>query len=68
MSTVVHLFEGNRGNRPHRTASRETTSVLGRAWIRVRAFAALVAEVARESHELEMRLLTQGGKRRFLDH
>ena len=62
---VVYLFEGNRGTR---SAKRDgSTSSFGRAWTRVTSFAAAVAEVARESRELEKRLLNQRGHRRFID-
>lgn len=65
---VVHLFEGNRGNRPHTTKRGEVQSALTRAWTRVTVFAAAVADVARESRELQTRLLGQRGHRRFADH
>jgi len=62
---VVHLFEGKR---EYRSVKRDALrSSLGRAWTRVARLAAAVAEVARESRELEKRLLNQGRYRRFMD-
>ena len=61
---VVYLFEGKRDTR---SAKRDGVSSFGRAWRRVTSLAAAVAEVARESRELERRLLNQRGHRRFID-
>ncbi len=65
---VVPLFEGNRGNRPQTASGGEAQSSLTRAWKRVTTFAAAVADVVRESRELQTRLLGQRGHRRFIDH
>jgi hypothetical protein len=62
---VVHLFEGKRRTSLVKRDGLRTS--FGRAWARVTSFAAAVAEVARESRELEKRLLNQHGYRRFID-
>ena len=64
---VVHLFEAKRSNRSQTVGRGKTAGLLGRAWKRVTSVAAAVAEVARETRELERRLLNQSGHRRFLD-
>ncbi len=69
---VVHLFEGKRGNRKRGNRSQTTKrsasrSALSGAWARVTSFAAAVAEVARESRELERRLLNRRGYRQSVD-
>ena len=61
---VVHLFEGKRRTRLARRDGLRNS--FGRAWAQVASFAAAVAEVARESRELEKRLLNQRGHR-FID-
>ena len=61
---VVPLFQGKRGNRPQRDAWRNS---LRRVWMRITSFAVAVAEVARESRELEKRLAGRRGYRSF-DH
>ena len=65
---VVPLFEGNRGNRPHATKRGDAQNVLISAWKRVTAVAAAMADVVRESRELQTRLLGHRGHRRFTDH
>lgn len=65
---VVTLLERTRGNRPHTSKRGEAQSALTNAWKRVTIFAAAVAEVARETRELQTRLLGQRGHRRFIDH
>jgi hypothetical protein len=62
---VVHLFEGKRRTRSVKHDGLKGS--FGRAWTRVASFAGAVAEVARESRELEKRLLNQPGHRRFID-
>lgn len=62
---VVPLFESKRGSR---SVKRDASpGLLDRAWTRVMDLAAAVAEVARESRELEKRLLNRPGYRRFID-
>ena len=61
---VVHLFEGKRRTSLVKRDGLRTS--FGRAWARVTSVAA-VAEVARESRELEKRLLHQRGYRHFID-
>lgn len=64
---VVHLFQGKRSKRSRSVRRSTTQGALDRAWTGVANFLAAVAEVARDSRELEKRLLNQGGQRRFLD-
>lgn len=64
---VVNLFEGKGRNRSQTTKRGAVLSALGRGWTRVVSIAVAVAEVVRETRELEKRLLNQRGYRRFND-
>ena len=64
---VVHLFEGKRSNRSQTAVGAKTPSLVARAWKRVTSFAVTVAAIARESRELQTRLLNQPGHHRFFD-
>jgi len=63
---VVNLFDANRGKSPQAIKRSEPVAPLHRrVWQRIAAIATAVADVAREARELEIRLLDQGGHRRF---
>ena len=51
----------------NRWRRQDAKAFLARAWKRVTSFAAAVADVARETRELETHLLRQRGHHRFLD-